>query len=264
MRNQKIATILIPNYKTPTLTKICLRLIRKYTDLSSVEVIVIDNDSKDESTKYLKSLKWIKLIERKGIKGEGGPMSHAKALDLGLRMVKTNYVISFHTDTFVKDKNWLKILLDPFKEKNNLAAVGSWKLENKKILNNIGKKFEYLFKLLIGQEINKERFDKNYHYLRSHCAVYKTHIVKKLKTNFSDGEESPGKVMHKKIIAAGYNVVFLESKFLSKYMDHVNHATAAINSHLNKRTTNKFYKKFTQLTNKKEIKQILEDKSLDS
>ena len=70
--------------------------------------------------------------------------------------------------------------------------------------------------------------------------------------------------MHKKIIAAGYNVVFLESKFLSKYIDHVNHATAAINSHLNKRTTNKFYKKFTQLTNKKEIKQILEDKSLDS
>lgn len=264
MRTQKIATILIPNYKTPTLTKICLRLIRKYTDLSSVEVIVIDNDSKDESLNYLKKVHWIRLVKRKGIKGEGGPMSHGRALDMGLRMVKTNYVISFHTDTFVKDKNWLKILLDPFKEKSNVAAVGSWKLENKKILNNIGKKFEYIFKLLIGQEINKERFDKNYHYLRSHCAVYKTDIVKQLKTSFSDGEESPGKVMYKKIIAAGYNVVFLESKFLSKYMEHVNHATAAINSHLNKKTTNKFYKKFTQLINKREIKEILEDTSLDS
>ena len=65
MCNKKIATVLVPNYKTLKLTKVCLRLIKKNTDLKKVNVIVIDNNSKDDSTKYLKSLKWIELIERK-------------------------------------------------------------------------------------------------------------------------------------------------------------------------------------------------------
>jgi len=41
MQNKKIATILIPNFKTYKLTKVCLRLIRKFTDLNKVEVRVI-------------------------------------------------------------------------------------------------------------------------------------------------------------------------------------------------------------------------------
>ena len=43
----QIVTILIPNYKTLELTKVCLRLIRKFTNLDQAKVIVIDNDSQD-------------------------------------------------------------------------------------------------------------------------------------------------------------------------------------------------------------------------
>lgn len=52
MSNKEV-TILIPNYKTPDITKICLRLIRKHTDFSKVEVIVVDNHSNDASLAYL-------------------------------------------------------------------------------------------------------------------------------------------------------------------------------------------------------------------
>ena len=45
MCNKKIVTVLVPNYKTLKLTKVCLRLIKKNTDLNKVHVIVIDNDS---------------------------------------------------------------------------------------------------------------------------------------------------------------------------------------------------------------------------
>ena len=69
-------TILIPNYKTLMLTKLCLRLIRKHTEKSMIHVIVIDNDSNDESTEYLRSLKWIELIERKKVEGEIPALSH--------------------------------------------------------------------------------------------------------------------------------------------------------------------------------------------
>ena len=60
MRTPKV-TILIPSYRTPDLTKICLRLIRKNTPNGLAKVIVIDNDSRDASTEYLRSLAWITL-----------------------------------------------------------------------------------------------------------------------------------------------------------------------------------------------------------
>ena len=42
------ATICIVNYKTLELTRLCLRSIRKFTNYP-YEVIVVDNDSGDES-----------------------------------------------------------------------------------------------------------------------------------------------------------------------------------------------------------------------
>src|SRR3990167_9334292 len=110
---QPKVTILIPHYKTFALTKLCLRLIRKHTDPVLAKVIVIDNDSRDESVDYLRSLSWIELIERTGIPDEGAISAHARALDLALERVTTPYVLSIHTDTLVKRPDWLSYLIDP-------------------------------------------------------------------------------------------------------------------------------------------------------
>jgi len=230
----KEVTILIPNYKTPEITKICLRLIRQHTDLSRAEVLVIDNDSNDESTEYLRSLSWITLIERKANEPESGPLSHSRALDLALRNVKTSYVLSIHTDTFVKSDQWLDVLLAPFSKNQNLAGVGSWKLEYISPLRQFGHRFEQGWKRLLNKyfgysRYKAERGDVNAHYLRSHCAMYKTEIIRKIKTNFSDGEQTAGKVMHEKMIAAGYEMLFLNSAYLGEYVDHLNHATMILN-----------------------------------
>ena len=42
-----MVTILLPNYKTPELTKLCIRSLRKYTDLSRIRVIAIDSASQE-------------------------------------------------------------------------------------------------------------------------------------------------------------------------------------------------------------------------
>ena len=96
---QPLVTILVPNYKTLELTKLCLRLLRKYTNPKQVHVLVIDNDSNDDSIEYLRSLSWIELIERKNISGDPGLVSHGLALDMALEKVTTPYVMSIHTDT---------------------------------------------------------------------------------------------------------------------------------------------------------------------
>jgi GT2 family glycosyltransferase len=49
------ATICIVNYRTLDLTKLCLRCISKFARYRH-QVIVVDNDSRDESLEYLRSI----------------------------------------------------------------------------------------------------------------------------------------------------------------------------------------------------------------
>ena len=105
-------TIIIPNYRTVDLTKLCLRSLRRHTNLERVRVIVVDNDSQDASTEYLRSVEWIRLIERPPVPGETGPEMHARALDLALAEVDTPYFMVIHTDTIVINDLWLDFLIN--------------------------------------------------------------------------------------------------------------------------------------------------------
>ena len=233
---EKRVTILVPNYKTLLITQICLRLLRKHTDPALADVIVIDNDSQDTSTEYLRSLEWIKLIERPAEPGETGVHAHSRALDLALAEVKTPYVVSIHTDTFIKRSDWLTFLLSQF-DSERVAGVGSWKLESKNWWRRYGIYFEQGWKYLLNrffgyQGYRPERLDKTAQYLRSHCAIYRMDVIRELSTSFSDGDDTAGKTMHKKMEAAGYQMKFLSSTRLGHYVDHLNHATSILNPEL--------------------------------
>ncbi|MEX1200408.1 MAG: glycosyltransferase [Methylophaga sp.] len=233
---EKLVTILVPNYKTLLITQICLRLLRENTDPAITDVIVIDNDSQDTSTEYLRSLNWIKLIERPAEPGETGVHAHSRALDLALAKVTTPYVLSIHTDTFIKRNDWLMYLLSQF-DNDQVAGVGSWKLESKSWLRHSGIYFEQGWKYLLNrffsyQRYKPHRLDKSAQYLRSHCAIYRTDIIRKLNTSFSDGDDTAGKTMHQKMVDAGYQMKFLSSTNLGHYVDHLNHATSILNPEL--------------------------------
>ncbi len=122
------ATICIVNYKTLDLTKLCLRSIRKFTKYP-YEVIVVDNDSQDESLEYLKSLKWIRLIHRDTSADSGGGHSHGAALELGRQSCNTEFFISMHSDTFITKNNWLTELIAYFENDEKIVCVGSGKVE---------------------------------------------------------------------------------------------------------------------------------------
>jgi GT2 family glycosyltransferase len=268
MTDKKV-TILVPNYKTPEITKICLRLLRKYTNHDLANVIVLDNNSQDESIEYLRTLNWITLIERDCVEGESGVQAHSRALDLALEKVTTPYVLSIHTDTFVKRPDWLEVLLAQF-DSDEVAGVGSWKLESKNVVRRAGIKLEqslkYLLHKLFGyKRYNPNRLDTKSRYLRSHCAMYKMDVIKAIGTNFSDGDSTAGKIMHHKIKDAGYKMKFLRSEFLGKYVDHLNHATSILNPELRRqgKTSKKEYKKVTKQLRGINAEKILNSNNLD-
>ncbi|MCK5543248.1 MAG: glycosyltransferase family 2 protein [Desulfobacterales bacterium] len=248
-------TILIPNYKTLMLTKLCLRLIKKHTNPETIHVIVIDNDSCDESTDYLKSLDWIEFIERKKVEGEIPALSHSRALDHALERVTTPYVLSIHTDTFVKNSNWLDALIAEIEKDSNIAGVGSWKLEegpsfykrfwkifefrirasiyrifgDKKKLSKVNsQKQSGYYDLFQKSSLNLNDNDSGYYYLRSHCALYRMDLIRKYKLTFSGKEKTAGSHMHSILVENNHKMIFLSISFLSKYLVHLNHATMVL------------------------------------
>jgi GT2 family glycosyltransferase len=237
---EPLVTILIPHYKTLELTKLCLRLLRKQTDESKIRVIVIDNGSNDASSDYLKTVKWIELITRQPAADVEPARSHSNALDEALAQTTTPYVLSIHTDTFVKSSHWLIFLINQIESDKKMAGVGSWKLEEKPWHKRFAKTIERYWQLawykIIGKKDHHiEGVGSNYHYLRSHCAMYRTDLLKKFNLRFCDDEVVAGKSIHKKLTEHGYQMKFISSEVLSKYLCHINHATMALNPELGAR-----------------------------
>lgn len=232
-------TILIPNYKTLELTKLCLRLIRQHTDPKLAKVIVIDNDSNDESLDYLRTLRWIELIERQQISHESPSLSHSRALDLALERVTTPYVLSIHTDTLVRTKEWLPFLLSEINHDQNRAGVGSWKLEATSLHKHLFKSAErFIQKIYYWMSHKKnhalEGLDHNHFYLRSHCALYRMDLLRQYHLKFSDNDEVAGKAMHRELVNHHHIMTFIPSDVLLNYMDHINHATTVLNPSLSR------------------------------
>lgn len=222
-------SILIPNFRTPILTKLCLRSLRKYTDTSRCKVLVIDNGSGDgeESLEYLRSLKWITLLENHPDPNLPPAVIHSLSMDKLLHAAETEFILSMHTDTIIKHSGWLNYLLEHI-QKPGIAGVGSWKLEKQSLLKKTGKRLEDLFRERVRNFFTntKKRIEEKY--LRSHCALYRRELVIEYTKGFYDGMET-GHSIHNMLHRNGFGMLFLPESELGKYMVHINHATMILN-----------------------------------
>lgn len=263
------ATICIVNYKTPELIRLCLRSIRKFTHYP-YEVIVIDNDSGDASLEYLKSLKWIKLIERRANPSDtSGGQAHASGLDLGLENCNTEFFVSMHSDTFVQKENWLNDLIGFFENDNSIACVGSGKLELlpswRLMLKKITDLRTHKRKLLREPDpLGKYRY-----YNRTICCAYRTEILKRENLTFTMGQEmkiTGGKKLYFELVDRGYKTVALPPATMRKYVVHLAHATQVVNRDeftVRDHTIERCYSIMNRVMNSEAVRTILTDESLD-
>lgn len=263
------ATICIVNYKTLDFTRLCLRSIRKFTKYPH-EVIVVDNDSQDESLEYLKSLNWIRLIERHPKAGEPrGSYDESAALDIGLENCNTEFYISMHSDTFAKKNNWLTELISRFDNDETTACVGSDKIEltpKWRILLKKATDFKALKRKISQKPGSINRF--RYHN-RTICCIYRTDVLRRERLSFLMGRDkklTTGQMLYFELLDRGYRTVELPPSIMGRYIIHLTHATQVINPQefpLRKKAIKKYNQIIDKVMSSEIIQGILADNSLD-
>jgi hypothetical protein len=100
-------SIVIVNYKTPDLLKACVQSIFETTKELLYEVIIVDNNSEDESEQIIKSLFpnviWI---------NSGYNAGFARANNIGIKNASGNYILLLNSDTIVNEHT----LINTFKD----------------------------------------------------------------------------------------------------------------------------------------------------
>jgi glycosyltransferase involved in cell wall biosynthesis len=118
----KDVTVLICQRKTKELIQLCLEsLLQYYPD---IPVIVVDGDSQDDSTLYLRYKSIVcpnlKVWERTGIN------SHGITMDEAIRnFVNTNYVLLMDSDVITFRSGYIEGMMEQFIGNINLYATGN-------------------------------------------------------------------------------------------------------------------------------------------
>lgn len=112
-------SIIIPVFNKAEYTFQCLRSLFREIDLSTSEIIIIDNNSTDETAKLLDFLgNKIRVIKNSKNKG------FVEACNQGAAQARGQYLVFLNNDTLVQ-KNWLETLLKTFDNDKLVGAVGS-------------------------------------------------------------------------------------------------------------------------------------------
>jgi GT2 family glycosyltransferase len=231
--NSKTFSIVIVNYKTPEITKICLDLLHQHFGSHGVPIWVVDNYSADESTEYLRTLDWINLIERSVSEPEPGHIAHGKALDLVLERVETDYLFLMHTDTFVFDKNVFPMMLNKCLKNKKVVAVGCVEQLNRGTTRTLWRFSSRLFKhhfrrLKISMGL-RSREPKPYRevYLKSFCTLWNCKLIKQHNMHFLMDDRVPGYTLQDRMTELGYVVEMLSPRKIFSYLDHIQSGTVA-------------------------------------
>lgn len=105
--------------------KPCCEAIKKYTDLSNVEVIIVANGCTDGTREYVESLgESFKLL------WFDKPLGYAKANNEGIKIATGEYIVLLNNDAFLLEQpvnQWLDMLEKPFKKDSTVGLTGPLK-----------------------------------------------------------------------------------------------------------------------------------------
>ena len=225
-------TVCIPHWQILTYMQPCLRSIRKHSAAYDLEVIVVDNGSRDESLDYLRSLDWIRLIERPEEVHTNWPGNVFTAWDRGLREAHGEFFVTMHSDVFVKRDGWLDPFLREIHRDASIAAAGAWKFELENPIYAWQKRaigfFSARFKRLFGRNLHIGKYEGKYP--RDYCAMYRRDVLLKHDLRFGsvNGYTGGGYSIARQLWETGYQMGMFSVREMDRSVYHINHGTAAV------------------------------------
>lgn len=229
-----LVSVCIPHWQVREMMAICLRSIRRHSLRDSIEVLVVDNGSRDDSLDWLRSLSWIRLIERPEESVSNWPTNVFTAWDRGLREARGEFFVTMHSDVFVKRDGWLDPLLREMQSSSQVAGAGAWKLAlehpiyawQKRI---VGSALAGL-KRLAGRRARSSW--RAGHYPRDYCAMYRRDVLLRHNLTFcpDEGEITGGYAIARQLWQHGYETRVIPLWEMAQRVVHVAHGTAAVSS----------------------------------
>ena len=255
---QPIITIVIPQYKTFQVTQLCLRALKKFSTLN-IEVIVVDNNSADESLTYLEKNKWIQLISNKN--AEIGGAGHKQALDIGIKAAKGEWVLLFHSDTIVLKKGWDADLLNLVKQYPNAIGVtsvvrdinpfASW---HSQLIRRL-KERQYAYHHTLETSNNK---------MMSYCFLIKREFLINTGFNFEQAEGDVADALYRNHIKDKQAFVLMGRNFLKNILWHTSNVSSILTGQMtDSKSISKLHQKLNSLFSSAVISELLRDDSLD-
>ncbi|MFA7626010.1 MAG: glycosyltransferase [Candidatus Kapaibacterium sp.] len=115
-------SIIIPLFNKSELTKNCLESLYRFTDKKLFEIILIDNDSTDNTREVVSIFEreYDNIIYIKNSRNLG----YSRANNIGARIAKYDYILLLNNDTIIM-RNWLKPMTDILDDDSKVAAVGA-------------------------------------------------------------------------------------------------------------------------------------------
>ena len=232
-------SIIILSYNNLNYTKQCLESIRKYTKNENYEIIVIDNNSNEETKNWLKTQYDIKLQLNTYNRGFPGGCND------GIKLANPlNDILLLNNDIIVTH-NWLKNLKIALYSNKNIGAVtpitnsSSYWQSIPITYKNLSQMHEFSYKINIS---NKAKWEERV-ILVGYSMLIKKEVFDKV--GFLDETYFPGNFEDNdyclRIITAGYKLLLCHDTFVH----HYGSASFSINSSYNKilETNKKIFEK---------------------
>ena len=209
-------SIIILTYNNLDKTRDCIESIRKYTDKDSYEIIVVDNNSTDDTKLFLEEQDDIKVIFNES--NVGFPMG----CNIGIANAEETYdILLLNNDTIVT-KNWLSNLKKCLYSDEKIGAVGAVS-NNGANLQGVDftyNNFDEMQNLASKNNISDVKKWEEKVCLIGYCLLIKREVMDQL--NGLDEGYTPGYIedndLSLNIIKLGYRLMLCHDSFIHHYL----------------------------------------------
>lgn len=123
-----MVSVIVVTYNNLHLTQQCLSSLDEYSDYRNMEIIVVDNDSQDDSKFFLSE--WVKQEANRKLILNDSNKGFSAANNQGLDAASGDYLVLLNNDTHVTH-GWIRTMVMHLKRDSSIGLIGP-------VTNNIG------------------------------------------------------------------------------------------------------------------------------